>query len=295
MKFYQLVLVVVLSCLTAFSTSYFMSNKTENTSAEKETRWEQVKKRGTLRCGYFVWPPFVVKDPNTGKMQGSLVEIAEEMGKQMDLKVTWTEEIDFAHMFSGYNRYDMICGPITQNGLRARETDFTVPLAYGGLYAFVRKDDNRFNDNVKAINDEKVRISMIDGEYSSILASELFPKAQTVPVSQLASGAQMILQVSTGKADIAITDVFSAQAFIDNNPDKIKMASKTPLRVFSFSFPLPPNELSFKAAVNATLTNMNETGFLDKMYSKAEKGIAKLFRLALPYDASVVSSSGSGQ
>ena len=295
MKFYQLVLVVVLSCLTAFSTAYFVSKKTETVSAEKETRWEQVKKRGTLRCGYFVWPPMTEKDLDTGKVKGIFPEIIEEMAHQMKLEVEWTAEVDRLHMFSGYNKYDMICTPLIRNGSRARETRFTVPLSYLGLYLFVRADDNRFERNIEALNNPDVRIAVVDGSYSSMLVREVFPKAKTIPLTQLSSGAELILQVSTNKADATITDSFSGQAFIENNPGKIKIASDEPVRVLGFSFATPPHESFFGEVVDATLSNLIDIGFLDKTYKKYEKGVGRLVRVARPYDDSVISSSGSGQ
>ncbi len=286
MKILNYVFVIVLACVVAFTTARYAVPTKDVSGVEvtqKETRWEKIKKRGTLRCGYFLWPPVQVKDPNTGKMGGSIPAIVEEMAKQMNLKVDWVEEVDFAHMLSGYDRYDMICSPLTQNGARARETAFTMPLGYGGMYLFSRKDDHRFDADIMKINDPSVRITTLDGEYSTIIAAEDFPKAQTVPLGQLGAGAQMMLQVSSGKADIAITDLFSAQTFIESNQDKVKLVSDNPVRVFSFSFALAPDDFALKEAMNAALSNLSEIGFLNRSFKTSERGIAKLLRLATPY------------
>ena len=59
--------------------------------AKKETTYERVMRTRTIRCGYFVWPPFLTKDLNTGALSGLNYDVAEEMGKLLDLKIEWSQ------------------------------------------------------------------------------------------------------------------------------------------------------------------------------------------------------------
>ncbi|NTU77067.1 MAG: hypothetical protein HGA90_04555 [Alphaproteobacteria bacterium] len=90
MKPTHILLILVLSAVLAFATASFVGGgKGGGQSAQsvvKETRLEQVKRTGVLRCGYLIWPPFNTKDPNTGKMGGFYYDLLEEMGRQLKLK-----------------------------------------------------------------------------------------------------------------------------------------------------------------------------------------------------------------
>lgn len=249
----------------------------------KETRWEQVMKRGTLRCGYFMWPPFLERENGSGKVTGPIADIIEKMASNLSLKVDWVSEVDVAHAFLNYDRFDMICAPFTQNGLRARVSDFSIPLGYGGAYVWVREGDHRFDGALDALNDPAVKIAIMDGEMSDLLSQELFPKAQRVAMSQVGAGGQLIMEVVDGKADATITDAFSMALFQMSNPGKIKAASMTPVRVTNFSFPLPPNEYSFKNAVDIALREMVETGLIDRLLRPYEQGMARILRPAKLY------------
>ena len=46
---------------------------------DKESAYERVIRTGIIRCGYFVWPPFLAIDPNTNKKSGIFFDIVEEI------------------------------------------------------------------------------------------------------------------------------------------------------------------------------------------------------------------------
>ncbi len=112
----------------------------------KESTYDRVMRTGTIRCGYYIWPPFLAKDPNTGKLSGIASDMMDEIGKQLSLKVEWVAEVDTSTMFEGYStgRYDLVCGPVASTPARARVVDFTIPFAYGSYYLYVKEGDLRF-------------------------------------------------------------------------------------------------------------------------------------------------------
>ena len=80
-------------------------------TAAKESVYDRVMRTGTIRCGYNTEPPFVVIDPNTRKVSGAGVDIVEEMGKLLGLKVEWAEQVGWDMMAAGLQngRYDLAC------------------------------------------------------------------------------------------------------------------------------------------------------------------------------------------
>ncbi len=163
---------------------------------------EQVLARNELRCGYFLWPATVERDPNTGKLSGAFYDYMEALGKQLEIKITWAEEVNFADipivLQSG--RVDAICSGAWTNPMRGKFVDFTVPIAYASIRPYVRSDDRRFDDNSNAINQPNVGIATVDGESAETIAAEDFPRAQRLSAPKGTEGTQMLLNVLTKKS-----------------------------------------------------------------------------------------------
>ena len=76
MKPLQVVLLtLVVAVVTSFLTVQFMVPQNADSGAvslpkEKESVYERVIRTGKIRCGYAVWQPVLMKDPNTGAFSG---------------------------------------------------------------------------------------------------------------------------------------------------------------------------------------------------------------------------------
>ncbi len=247
--------------------------------------YDRVMESGKVRCGYFTWPPFLEKDVNTGEMSGIVVDVIEEIGRRLDLEVEWTEEVSFAAMFEGFRtgRYDVMCGPVSPTPARARVSDFTMTLGFGAEYLYARADDTRFDNNLAAINDPAVKFASFDGEYSAVIAQEEFPKAQNVSIPHLSEPSQLLLAVTTGKADVTATDPVIGLAFIRNNPDKLKVIEGGPVRFVPFAFGLPVGDYELKRLIDITIEDLHINGFIDRAYQQNPEYDATLFRVADPW------------
>ncbi|MCB1551812.1 MAG: ABC transporter substrate-binding protein, partial [Alphaproteobacteria bacterium] len=69
--------------------------------AGTEKAYDRVVESGVIRCGYGISPPVMVKDPNTGVMSGLDVEIWNEIGKELGLKIEWAEEAGWGNFIEG--------------------------------------------------------------------------------------------------------------------------------------------------------------------------------------------------
>jgi len=90
---------MVLIVIPLFSGCSLPSNKSSNN--ETNSLYQRVIKSGTIRCGYGMFPPYCMKDPNTGKLSGIFVEILNEAGKNLGLKIDWSEEVGWANIIQG--------------------------------------------------------------------------------------------------------------------------------------------------------------------------------------------------
>lgn len=92
MRISHLVLVVFLSCVSAFVTVKFLNR---NSAGAQETAFERVVRTNTLRCGYYVFPPITSRDVKTQKLSGLSIDMMERIGQSSGLKIEWAEEVDF--------------------------------------------------------------------------------------------------------------------------------------------------------------------------------------------------------
>src|ERR1700722_20209029 len=59
----------------------------------KESAYDRVMRTQTIRCGYVLRTPLLVKDPNTAQLSGLFYEYVENLGKALHLKIEWSEEM----------------------------------------------------------------------------------------------------------------------------------------------------------------------------------------------------------
>lgn len=255
-------------------------------AAKADSVYDRVIKTQTIKCGYFLWPPLMVQDVNTGKFSGPWFDYVEKIGNDLNLKIIWHEEVSFSGLFEGFKngRYDMLCSPTYVTPARAIVADFTVPMGYVGTYVFARVDDKRFDNNYKAINKPDVKFGFLEGEFAQTAHKEFFPLSQPVSAMNITDGSAVFMDIVTGKADATVMEPSSARTFMKGNPDKLKQVSGEPLRVQAVTMGISQGEEKFRRMVNHTIGYLNESGYTQRLFetNMGEDNIflppAKLYR-----------------
>lgn len=253
---------------------------------EKDLLAERVVQDGKIRCGYFLFPPYSIKDPNTGKLSGVFVEALEEAAKNLGVSVDWTEEVGYGTMVEGIKtgRYDLVPTGVWPNANRARYADFSIPLFYSGICVYARSDDNRFND-VQAINADDITISTIDGTVQDAMARKDFPRAHVLSHPEMSEPSQILLDVTAKKADVTFIEPGLAAIFLKSNPASLKkVCGHRPIAVVANTMMMKQGEPSFKAMLNTALSELIDTGFVDRLLDKYEPAPGAYFRVARPYE-----------
>lgn len=233
----------------------------------KESAYGRIMRTGTIRCGYFLFPPMSVRDAQTGKMSGISVDIFNKLGENLSLKVEWAEEVSFAGLIPGLQtgRYDAICTPMWPTAARAREVEFTAPQFYAALGIWVRADDDRFDNNIDAINDPAVTITGVDGQIEQTVHDEQFPAAKMLSLPGGTDFTVQMMNIVTGKADVTFVDRTAGGLFETAHPGKIKnIASDKPLRVFPFSIAVPGSETRLKNMLDVAIQELHNTGYIER-------------------------------
>ena len=245
-------------------------------AAEPKSAAQRVIDSGVLRCGYATSPPVLVKDVNTGKLSGSDYDIVEAIGQKLNLKVEWTEEVGWGNFIEGLrtNRYDMMCGSLWPDDARIKFLSLTRPVYYDRMLAYARIDDKRFDGDIEKINTPTTQIAVIDGDASAAFARQRFPQAKILSLPQTAVVADMMLSLTTKKADIIFLDPVRIAVFEKENKGKIRpVANVEPVNVIGTSFGVKGGELQLRDMIDTALRELINNGTVARLLAKTSKDL----------------------
>lgn len=243
MKFAQLLLTILIALGVSFGVAHF--NKPTTAVDTKETAYERILRTGTIRCGYATWPPLFKKDINSGVFGGLTHDFSMALADSLKLKIDWAEEIVFSTYLQDIasGRYDMECSGGWPNAMRGKLAYYSLPYGYVPLRVVVRPDDARFDSDSTMINAPNVRVVGADAQTSSVIQSIRFPRSQLISLQQDMSAADQILNVVTGKADVALVDAVTAAEYVKVNPGTVKIiAHDPPIHMIPLTFTIPHDE-----------------------------------------------------
>lgn len=275
------VLTIVVSLITVK-----LAAPSKNTDV-KTSVYDNVLKSGVIRACYVVYPPALIKEPNTGKISGIFVEALNKAAENMGLKVDWVAEVGWGEQIEALNsgKCDIIGSDSWSNSTRGKSAEFIQPLYYSAINAYVRANDTRFDNDLAVANNASYKMVTIDGETSQVIAAQKFPNAKTLQLPQLTDVSQLFVNVADGKADMTFQEASTAFQYMKNNPGKIKNASPTrPIVVYGNVMMVKKGEFTFKSAVDNAMTELLSNGFIDDTISKYEKDFpGGFYRVSAPY------------
>lgn len=251
-------------------------------------RLERILASNTIRAGYIVYPPFFSKDPNTGALSGLCYDVVTELAKNLALNIDWVEESFFgtAPAALDADRFDLAVGNFWPNAKRARVADFVAPMFYSGMHVLVRTDDSHYVgiSDYSTFDNATYMFTTIDGDISALVIQQMFPQARVLTMPIGTDYAQLLENVSTGKADIALIETTTANRYIKSNPGKVRNLTTTkPFQVFANCFMIKKGEESLKAMLSTSMEELLNSGMMDRILEKYQASGIELYRVANPY------------
>jgi len=285
-KFHTLLLVAAVVLLSFIALR--PSGEGAGPASKQETAFERVMRTRTIRCAYGVWPPRFIIDPAGNKLSGIDYEVMEEIGRVTGLKIVWDGEFAGPGVVADQlqsGKQDVCCVALWANGRRAQRLEMSVPVDYMPLYAFVRDGDVRFDNNIDAIDDDKVSIALADGSAQKAIADSNFPKAKRHAISQDQSTTETFLAVAMGKADVVFSDPSVIRDYNLRNPDRKlrRVPSLAPIKVFANIFGVAKGEFELRDLLSAAVQELQGDGTIDRILSKYETEPGGILRVAVPY------------
>ena len=244
-----------------------------------ETALARVLRTQTLRCGYVLSEPYLLRDPNTGRFSGIAFDTMTALTKELGLKLDWAEETGWGSFQEGLNagKFDAMCVPVYQSGARAKIALLTTPLFYDTLFMTKREGDPRF-DSRESINQPSVRIKTIDNVTMSV-KDDLFPQAQEDFAVQAVDETQLYLDVAARKADVGFGNQGGLRRFNASSPTKLAFAlGGQPVRLFATSLAVKLGETDLKNALDTSIAALTTAGVTQKIVAP----YAPQFQLSAP-------------
>lgn len=285
----SLVSTILIAALVSCAVTYFSNPHAVNpgTTSRKESVYERVIRTGTIRCGYGLWAPALMKDPNTGKLSGIYYDYVEQLGKELGLKIEWAQELDLSTYLQDLNngRIDLECSGGWPNAFRGKFVDYTTPIYFNPVYLYARTGFKVDPNHLNALNTPDVRFSVMEGETSAIYREKIWPKTTVYTTLGSAPIMDYIMALRYKKADVALCDHMSIKPWLKQNPGAIYRVSNTPVFFIANNMSVPANETRFLNMLNTATQQILYSGDIERILKKYDVDPDEALRVALPYHA----------
>lgn len=263
------------------------TKNSQTTNSNENSVYEKVISSSTIRACYIVTPPSLIKDPNTGKLSGASFDILEQATKNLGLKLSWDYEVGWGEAIEALNtgKCDILGSAIWGNSNRGKTSEFIEPIYYSAINAYVRANDNRFDNNLSLANNEKIKLAVADGSTTYLISGRQFPKAQTIKLAESSDSGTLMMNVVDGKADMTFAEASQIKLYEKNNPGKSKaVLGVKPVAVYEDVMLVKKGEFKLKTTMDGAIKELLFGGFIDKTLDKYEEsGTNVFYRVATPY------------
>ena len=206
-----------------------------------------IQKRGEIKVGVSILPPWVIKDKK-GELIGFEIDIAKQLAKDMGVKVKF-KEYQWSKMIPALKKgeIDIIASGLSITPKRALEINYSAPYSSSGYSLVSNLSLTKDFTSIKDLNNKKVYIAAVKGTVSADLVSRIFPKAK------------LDLREDTKDATSAVLNG-TVHAFISSSPVPEFVSLKHPKQV---DLPLKKPLLTTKEAFAIKKNNQEMLNFLN--------------------------------
>ena len=215
--------------------------------------------------------PLLAINPNDGKPSGVFFDLTRRLGDLAQLDVKWAFESTFATFTEDLRlgKCDAVACGIWPNAQRAKMANFSLPAFYSGVGVYVRKDDHRFDDDIRKLDDPKFHIATLDGEMSYSIQESDFPKASVFNLPNTNDLTMLAESVVTRKADATFLEKAVAADYMAKNQKALRcLTDARPIRIFENTWSFPQGSERLKSILDAAMKEMIYSGTVDKILTK---------------------------
>lgn len=232
---------------------------------------EKLRKEHVIDAGYIIYPPAVIRDPNTGKLSGHFIHAIEAIAKEANAtvryhEVTWATFVP--ELQSG--KFDVTIAATYVTIPRALAVTYTRPLFYLGSAALVRADEKRFS-KLEDMDRPDVVVALTQGTAEAQIAEREFKKARRSVIASPDLNLAF-LEVVAGRADAALNDEVMAREFAKRHPGTKVILDNPPFNLTAVAWPVRQGDQDWLNFLNSALSYLETTGQLRKFEARYGAG-----------------------
>jgi len=212
------------TAIVAAATAVVAASVPARAQSKSESTWDLIKRTGKVRMGIFDYPPYFLRDKASGEWVGAMVEMGKDIAKELDVKLDMVEVGGFGEAVLSLqaNKVDMNFG-LQATPKRATAIDFAGPTYW---IEWVTVNNPKFHGKVWAdYNKPEVKVAVMQGTSDELLLRKIAPNATRVEFKEIS---QVILAVSSGRADAFTTTVLASMVAKVKNPGLGDFVNPTP-------------------------------------------------------------------
>jgi len=277
---------VIIAVLASFTTYKFLPGGEGVTLIDKkETAYERVMRTGKIRCGYGLYYPYMMKNPNTSEFSGVFYDYTEALGKELSLEIEWVEETGWADYPTALEtrRIDAFCAGAWITPSRTRVLDYVTPITYQPNSIAVKAGNDRFDGDLSTFNNPDVTFAQMEGTAELVAVETHFSKARILVIPSLSSVSESFESVESNKADAFLVGPATIHDYQSSNPGVIKMLQNVEIASFhGEAISIMRGEGEFRQMLSNTTLALINSGRLDPIIKKYEVAPGSIY-LAKPY------------
>jgi len=243
---------------------------------------DKILKQREITVGYIPYDVLTYRN-EAGEITGFFPRLLEKIAGRMDIppgdiSYVATSWSDFA---TGLNtgKYDFVIAGLFSTIPRTTSAAFTDPIFYLGNSAMVKAGDERFDDidNVMELDKEDYTIAVVSGEGSHEFVKQNFENAQieVVDSSDLTAAP---LQVTAGRADVAMSDHFVVQKFVAKQDGVVDLFADSPYNMKPITWAVRHQDQELLTFLNNAIEYMASTGELQELMQDPEYDVVPFIR-----------------
>jgi polar amino acid transport system substrate-binding protein len=235
---------------------------------------DKVLKEKTLTIGYIPSPPGQYKDVKTGEVTGFYVDAARFISEAMGVKPSFIET-KWATFAAGLQagQFDLCIAATFATIPRALAVEFTRPIHYLAFAAAVRKGSPLAG--IKAIADADrpgTKVAVVQGSAGHSFVKDHLKQVQVVALATADLTAPFV-EVSAGRADIGVQDLWQVQRYAQSHPEIVPLFVEDPFNRLPISWSVRRGDHEFlnfvNTAIDYLLVNQKMEAFVRKYGTSA--------------------------
>jgi len=234
-------------------------------SSKTGSHLDKIKQAGVIKVGTSAdYPPFEYVDEN-GNKTGFDIELMEEIGKQLGVKVEWVD-MPFDSLIAGVKegKIDASISAFNYTAERDKVVDFTDPyltaedafLVADGFSGTISKPEDVANYKV--------------GVQTGTTQDDWLTNVLKIPESNLFRydrADQVAMDLKNGRIDVMMADYIPAKALAEKIGG-LKIILKTVVSSGPMNIVIPDGDKELATAINDILKKLKDNGFIDNLATK---------------------------